>query len=281
MPNKALPSEKHASPSLQNRPMRNRPMQKRPIKRRPLPCMTRQEQISEGRWEAFPAANVSDRRRCAHRLGRSWLLGSALALLLQAGLPQHAPALEVILVRHADKDTSRGDYNLSPRGFQRAIQLARLIPGCLGAPSSITTFVLDPRTSKNARSYQTAVPLAVATGVPIQLALQSVESSEAVGRQLRQRRGASSERLVLIWEHQRMPELARGLGWPAMPPIADEDFDQLYVFRFRGDQAPPAVSRYRQSAFWERSCFRNAPLPWEMPPAAPLAEPLALPASRP
>ena len=48
--------------------------------------------------------------------------------ILVALIPTAAAApLEVILMRHADKDRRRGDYNLSPAGFERAINLARML----------------------------------------------------------------------------------------------------------------------------------------------------------
>lgn len=191
-----------------------------------------------------------------------WLGPAALLLSLVVSSPR-ATALEVILIRHADKDRQRGDYNLSPAGFRRAIDLARLIPACFGVPAGITTFVLDPLTGKNARSYQSAVPLAVATGAPIQIALQSAEASEQIGRQLRLERARSSERLVLFWEHRRMPELARGLGWPGMAPITDDDFDLLFVFRYGLSSSTPQVSTYRQSQLIQLPCFRQAALPWD------------------
>jgi hypothetical protein len=55
------------------------------------------------------------------------------------------------------------------------IALARLIPARFGSPTGITTFYLDPNTSKNARSCQNAVLLAVATGVNISIALPAPE----------------------------------------------------------------------------------------------------------
>ena len=124
---------------------------------------------------------------------RRVLIGPSIAAaVLLPGLLAASPgavALEIILVRHADKDSQRGDYNLSPAGFRRAINLARLIPACFGTPSGITTYVLDPLTSKNARSYQSAVPLAVASGATIRIALTSADGSEQIGRQLRLERG--------------------------------------------------------------------------------------------
>jgi hypothetical protein len=61
----------------------------------------------------------------------------SLMLLLAASLvPAQAWATpaQVILLRHGDKDPGRGDYNLSPKGFERAIRLGRVIPACFGAP---------------------------------------------------------------------------------------------------------------------------------------------------
>lgn len=66
-------------------------------------------------------------------------------------------------MRHGHKGSASNNYNLSAIGFQRAIALASVIPACYGTPSHIVTYFLDPETSKNARSYQTAVPLAVAS----------------------------------------------------------------------------------------------------------------------
>jgi hypothetical protein len=200
-------------------------------------------------------------------LRRSTLALMALLLGLGVSAPR-AAALELILVRHADKDSQRGDYNLSPAGFRRALDLARLIPACFGVPTGITTYVLDPLTSKNARSYQSAVPLAIATGATIRIAMESAEASEQVGRQLRLQRTNASERLVLFWEHRRMPDLARGLGWSAMVPIADDDFDQLFVFRYAGSSSVPQVRTYRQSQLVQLPCFRQARLPWD--PVGPL-----------
>jgi len=69
-------------------------------------------------------------------------LMAAGALLVVGPAPaMPAAAMEVILLRHADKDVRRGDYNLSPVGFQRSIALATLIPACFGMPTRITSFI--------------------------------------------------------------------------------------------------------------------------------------------
>jgi acid phosphatase (class A) len=198
------------------------------------------------------------------RLIRFWPL--TLTVAMAAG--PAAAAHEVILMRHGDKDSQRGDYNLSAIGFQRALALARLIPACFGKPSAITTFYLDPESSKNARSYQSAVPLGVATGVNIRIAKGSLSDSYGEGQGLRQAPLGPESRTVLFWEHRRMPELARGLGWAAMPPIDNNDFDQMFVFRFAAPGAVPEVTTYRQSEQFRRPCFLNATTPWSVPPSA-------------
>ena len=188
----------------------------------------------------MPGTGVTPRRSGVVRLL------AALAALLAVS-PAHATPEQVLLLRHGHKDGVSGNYNLSPQGFARAIALAALLPRCFGTPSQIRTFYLDPISSKNARSYQTAVPLAVATGVNIAIDLASREDSFAAGRRIRDDPAFDRSRLVLFWEHRRLPELAAGLGWPSMRPIADDDFDQLILLRWRSPSSPPEVSHYSQS----------------------------------
>jgi hypothetical protein len=47
--------------------------------------------------------------------------------------------------------------------------------------------------------------------------------------------------LVIAWEHRRLPNLARGLGWGAMPDIDDGDFDSLWLLRFAASDRAPEV----------------------------------------
>jgi hypothetical protein len=153
----------------------------------------------------------------------------------------------VVLMRHGHKGPGGTNYNLSAQGFERAIALASLLPRCFGRPSQIRSFYLDPLSSKNARSYQTAVPLAVATGVDIAIDLGSREDSFRSGRHILSDPSLAGGRVMLFWEHRRLPQLAAGLGWPAMAPIADDDFDQLVVLRYRPPLRQPEVRIYSQA----------------------------------
>lgn len=199
----------------------------------------------------------SEARRAAAAGCRPCLGGTvsfaAAGLLVALAASPPAPAMpeQVLLLRHGHKDGVASNYNLSPQGFARAIALAGLLPRCFGTPSRIRTFYLDPVSSKNARSYQTAVPLAVATGVNIAIDLASREDSRSVGRRILEDPGFDRARVVLFWEHRRMPELAAGLGWPSLPPIADDDFDQLIVMRYRPPSPVPEVRLFSQSRLLE------------------------------
>lgn len=55
-----------------------------------------------------------------------------------------------------------------------------------------------------------------------------------------------------------MPELARGLGWDAMPPIAEDDFDQLLLLRYDNISSKPRVQRLSQHQLFSQACFTRA-----------------------
>lgn len=179
-------------------------------------------------------------------IGRVMLVSACIGLMPLAPSARATPEL-VVLMRHGHKGPGGSNYNLSAQGFERAIALASLLPQCFGRPSQIRSFYLDPISGKNSRSYQTAVPLAVATGVDIAIDLASREDSFQSGRQILTDPSVAGGRVVLFWEHRRLPQLAAGLGWPTMAPIADDDFDQLVVLRYRPSLMQPEVRTYSQA----------------------------------
>ena len=179
-------------------------------------------------------------------IGWVMLFSACLGLMPLAPSARATPEL-VVLMRHGHKGPGGSNYNLSAQGFERANALASLLPHCFGRPSQIRSFYFDPISGKNARSYQTAVPLAVATGVDIAIDLASREDSFQSGRQILTDPSVAGGRVVLFWEHRRLPQLAAGLGWPGMAPIADDDFDQLVVLRYRPSLIQPEVRTYSQA----------------------------------
>jgi hypothetical protein len=164
-----------------------------------------------------------------------------------------APAL-VVLLRHGHKDrpaeaAAEPNYNLSATGFEQALQLAKLVPACLqqGRRLRLISYGFDPQSGKNARSYQTLVPLAVASGVNIRLMPSAADDSEAIGRQVRDDGAVDGTVVVIAWEHRRLPLLAKGLGWRSMTPVDDGDFDSLWLLRYPAGSATPVVEVQSQS----------------------------------
>ena len=187
--------------------------------------------------------------------GWRWLLnGVATCGLVFTGAWAHATPAQVILIRHGDKDSQRGDYNLSPKGFERALRLGRMIPACFGAPNQIRTFELDSISGKNSRSYQTAVPLAVATGVNIGIVMGSTTSSERFGREVLDSKTFDGNKAVFFWEHRHLPDLAKGLGMGSMAPIDAEDFDLLVLLSYPAGSKTPKVERLSQQELFKRAC---------------------------
>ena len=184
----------------------------------------------------------------------------AMGLLHSSALAQPA---EVILLRHGDKDPERGDFNLSPRGFRRAVNLGRLLTACFGPIDQIGSYTFTVDTDKNVRSYQTAMPLAVATGINVEIFTDSAVSTSSDGAELLQADWAQGKKVVLFWEHRRIPALAAALGWEGMEPIDNDDFGGLYRLQYTPGNFVPEVTVARQGDLFQKQCFLEAdsPLP--------------------
>lgn len=202
---------------------------------------------------------------------RVLLIGLLKALLLgtaPVGLqaPVWAGPALIVLLRHGHKEHSHSslqptpNFNLSAAGFLQAQRLAEIVPACLaeGRPLHLGSYHFDPVSGKNARSYQTLVPLAVVSRRNIRVFETSATQSEAIGRRLRHDPLYNGAVVVLVWEHRRLPELARGLGWTTMAPIKDDDFDGLWLLRYGDSAQLDAVEVLSQRALMQRPCYRLA-----------------------
>jgi hypothetical protein len=169
----------------------------------------------------------------------------------------------VVLIRHGHKDDPGGsgpgggpNYNLSAMGQSQAQKLAVLVPDCLQQARRLhlISHGFQPRTGKNARSYQTLVPLAIRSGVNIRMLPEAEADSQGSGSRLLADPLYRDGVMVIAWEHRRLPLLARGLGWPSMPAVDDDDFDSLWLLRYPAGQPNPEVRRLSQRALAERGC---------------------------
>jgi hypothetical protein len=186
---------------------------------------------------------------------------TTLATILTFILCHFANAVpdQVLLLRHGEKNTNKTEhyYNLDVKGLQRAINLADMIPRCFWIPSQIHTFQMNFSTSENARSYQTAVPLGISARVNIyQVKVSNSDnSSRLFGEQVLALPQYDRARCVFIWEHDTLPELGAGLGWPYMPPIDEFNYDELYLLSYTAEGgAIPSVLRFNQSILFLSTC---------------------------
>jgi hypothetical protein len=206
---------------------------------------------------------VSSQCWSASGTSRRWL--GALVLCCSVGLMPPTTVMarpaEVLLMRHGHKTDNRANTNLSLAGFQRALALATALPTCFGQIHHILTFVLNPSSGKNARSYQSAVPLAINTGTTIRILERSEGQSEQLGREILRDPRYANGRIVVFWEHRHLPELAAGLGWSSMPPIDNDDFDRLYQLIYATTSGQPTVRAFDQRRLLDGSepCYAAAP----------------------
>ncbi len=142
----------------------------------------------------------------------------ALALLCVSASVQAAPT--IFLVRHAEKASGpfvdKKDPPLSRAGQARALSLARL----LRDTPFTAVYVTDLQ-----RTQQTVAPLLRQR--PLSPTVLPAKDTPALIAQLRKARGN-----VLVSGHSNtLPEILRALGIAQPPPIAESDYDNLFILQ--------------------------------------------------
>ena len=132
----------------------------------------------------------------------------------------------VILVRHAERQSSGNDPSLTAAGKRRAALLATMFAG-----AGVTAIF----TSGAGRTKQTAAPLAAKVGV----APRQVDDSIAAARVQILAGGAC---VVVVGHSDTVPEFIEALGGPADVVIDDHEFDRMCVLTLE----PPAAASLLQ-----------------------------------
>lgn len=129
------------------------------------------------------------------------------------------PVTTVILVRHAEKnldDPNNQDPDLTPEGFARAQEIARMFSG-----AGINTIFA----TQYKRTQQTVKPLSDRTGVPVTL-LNSKETDELVTRVQTSLRGQT---IFVAGHNSTVPAIASTLSGESFSTIPETEYDNLYV----------------------------------------------------
>ena len=155
------------------------------------------------------------------------LVGCLAAVPILAGAE---PARTVILVRHAERAGGMApEVGLSDAGRCRA----QLLTGMLADAGISHIF-----TSDVARTQQTAEPIAKKLGVkPEAIAGKDYDAWIA---KLNGTKGVS----LVVGHSDTVPEIISRLGAGKVTPIADTDFDRLFVVTISGGQASVVMLHY-------------------------------------
>ena len=147
-------------------------------------------------------------------------------------------------MRHAEKTGEAGDRGLSPAGTARAERLATWIPEAFGRPDFLVAAADSP---KSRRSNLTLQPLARATSLPIDDAVENAEFDVLAVRLLADPR-YTGKFVVVAWHQGKLPKLANALGAPAESypdKWGRETFDRILRLEY-GDGGTPKVEEMRQ-----------------------------------
>jgi broad specificity phosphatase PhoE len=201
-----------------------------------------------------------------------WLVAQSVVLMwpaessAQTGEPRHAgqnAAAVVVLVRHAEKETSGDDPALTAAGQTRAALLASTLRN-----AGVTAIF----TSAARRTKDTAAPLAAAlhlTPMVIEKDLARVRAqvlsaaaaadvragANASGAGAGASGAASGGRVLIVGHSNTVPALIAALGGPSGIAIADNEFDGLFVLTIPS-QGQPTLLTLRYGA--TPSDFANA-----------------------
>jgi broad specificity phosphatase PhoE len=141
----------------------------------------------------------------------------------------------VLIMRHAEKTGNPEDQSLTKAGEVRAKRLAEFIPDKFGVPDFIFASAISRH---SARPYETMVPLAKKTGVPIDATIADNDYGVLAKTILKKARydGALT---VVCWHHGQIPSILCYLGAPRDTYRDHWDrnvFNLIFRMRFSGSQ---------------------------------------------
>jgi broad specificity phosphatase PhoE len=151
------------------------------------------------------------------------VLGYVVAALLLAWFFGERPNTTIIFVRHADVDVGSTDPDppLNARGRQRAELLADFLED-----ADVVRGVDNIYAAADKRTQQTAAPLAKRLGLTPHID-DPHRIERLIHRVLRDRDGEIV--LIVSYADTIAPLIAELHGSKKVPPIADDDYDEIYI----------------------------------------------------
>ena len=134
--------------------------------------------------------------------------------------------LRVVFIRHGEKPTKGS--NLTCAGFNRSLQLPRVIDKKFGKPTNIYVSALALGTeTKHCRMFETAVPLAVKYNITLDTKFEEKDAAELATEILKQK-----GTVLVVWEHKAIAPIVNALGISQDLTWDDNDFDSIWVITF-------------------------------------------------
>jgi phosphohistidine phosphatase SixA len=155
---------------------------------------------------------------------------AALILGGDAPLPAQDLPIVVYLVRHAERgEDGTSDPPITAAGHERALLLAAMLRD---------TGITHIHTTDYARTRSTAAPVAELTG--LRPAVYDPRDLSGFAERLRRMPG----RHFVVGHSDTTPALVEALGGDAGAPIADPEYDRLYVLTLEGAGASTVLLRF-------------------------------------
>src|SRR5688500_11718626 len=161
------------------------------------------------------------------------LLASCLSTEAIAGIGP--PDTIIVVVRHAEKATDDPkDPTLSEAGRARAERLAGALKG-LPLQHAIRT--------QYKRTHDTEVPAAEANGSELQGKPADAPNSATYAKDLAAhiRQDHAGQNLLIVGHSNTVPELVEAFTGTKVEPMADDEFDRVYVITLPADGPPRFV----------------------------------------
>jgi phosphohistidine phosphatase SixA len=140
----------------------------------------------------------------------------------------HGPHI-VMIIRHAEKPEVSGDPNLTPKGYERANALAKVIPDNFGKPDFL---IATKKTKGSDRPAETITPLSKAIAETIDTTYKADDVS-TLAHEVLSNPKYNGKIVLIAWHHGKIPDLAKALGVTNAPEKwQPEVFDRVWKITF-------------------------------------------------
>jgi hypothetical protein len=163
----------------------------------------------------------------------SILIAAIFTVTTLCGAEPNVPdsSLKVVIIRHAEKPDDGDD--LSCQGFNRSLLLPKVLEQKFDIPAHTYVPALEcGKSTSHSRMFQTVTPFAVKHNLKINSKFGEDEV-EKVAEDVLGRTGT----VLIVWEHSKIPDLAKALKVAEPGDWKKHDFDSIWVITFPNGQA--------------------------------------------